>query len=127
MRSLLLALSLAAAFVVLVPPPASASPLPVGVCADPVQSSCPGAVCVIHPTLQFIPNPTCIESAVSCVTCADPDVQNLRDCASTRPCHFLFTTCTEGDDACGHNLVCIVTYGGKTVCAYDPCSEMACF
>ncbi len=147
MRALLLALSLAAAFVVLVPA-ASASPcpesagstcpppcgvgamlcyaLPVSVCVQAVQPTCPGSVCVLHPTLAFIPNPTCLNLVAKCLTC-DPDVQNLRDCLSTNPCHEAFTTCTEGDDLCGHNLACVVTYGGKAACVYDPCSEMACF
>jgi hypothetical protein len=157
MRSLVLAsvLLLSASFVVLVPSasaqpcptsPGSPCPPPCGFGAQPCYApvrvctalghdpACDGQLaCVITNALD---KPVCVPAAVCadltcgsaspCVTC-DPDVQNLRDCASTRPCYAAFTTCSEGDAACGHNLVCVITHGGKSACVYDPCSEMVCF
>ncbi|GEM_PF-6987657 len=157
MRSLVLAsvLLLATSFVALVPSaaaqpcpesPGTGCPPPCGVGAQPCYAlgqvctalqpnpACEGqlACVIVHAlgTTVCVPasmcsNVTC-DAAPPCLTC-DPDVHNVLACASTDPCYREVTTCSEGDDACGHDLACAITYGGRSACVYDPCSEMACF
>jgi len=61
LRTLLLALSLVAATVVFLPA-ATALP-PVSACTGVMDRPCAGLVCVNHPTLAFIENPTCVGRA----------------------------------------------------------------
>ncbi|MEA3200754.1 MAG: hypothetical protein QOE90_2182 [Thermoplasmata archaeon] len=125
MRSLLLALALAASVVALLPgasaspcpeSPGSACPpgcgvgampcyaIPVGACVRATQPTCPGLVCVNHPTLAFIDNPTCVNVVAES-----------------------FQVCTEQDFAtCGPNLICVIG-NARSICVPDPCYTTECF
>src|SRR5581483_3106294 len=131
MRSLVLAsvLLLATSFVALVPSaaaqpcpesPGTGCPPPCGVGAQPCYAL--GQVCT---ALQ--PNPAC-EGQLACVivhalgttVCVPASMCSNVTCDAAPPC----LTC----DPDVHNvLACAITYGGRSACVYDPCSEMACF